>query len=65
MVEEGEAGPPAAPAVLLPTQEPGLPHWNDSRYQGEGGELTEYIRDSNDSRYDPSDPRHTDDYYNP
>ena len=65
VVEEGEGAPPAGSSKLLPTQETGLVHWNDSRYQGQGGTLNEYIRDSNDSRYDPNDPRHDDDYYNP
>lgn len=50
---------------LLPSQEPGLVHWNDSRYPSQGGTLTEYIRSLRDSRYDPNDPRHNDDYYNP
>lgn len=59
VVEEGEG---AAPVFLLPTQETDKEHWNDSRYDGS---LTEYIGSSNDARYDPDDPRHLDDYYNP
>lgn len=44
----------------LPTKEPGKHHWNDDRYTGT---LTEFIRDPNDNRYNPRDPRHyTPDY---
>ena len=57
-----ESGESSEPHVLLPTKEPDNVHWNDGRYTGE---LSEYIRDPNDSRYDPDDPRHLDDYYNP